>query len=307
MTNQRRQLVKLGIFVVSVVTILALALLFVGGLRLGRSYDTYHVVTSGGVSGIDVDSEVTLRGVEVGKVSAIELDRSDFGRVTIDLAIEPGVAIPATAKAYFERDGLTGQRSIDITGGTLADGQLPPGSTIPRGETPLDALESSASALGDELTALVADARQVVQHTQAVITAVDPERVAAIVEAVDPERVEAIVAHTERAVKTLESTSKQLAGAVSEGRTDLDELTHSVEAVADRATTTLDHVDGASAELSRVLAAADSILSTNEDDISAIIDDLRRVARDTRVLVRALRMQPSLLLRSAPPKERELP
>lgn len=307
MSKIRTQAVKLGIFVVTVVAILVLALVLVGGLRLGKPADTYHIITDGGVSGIDLSSAVTLRGVEIGKVAAIELDRSDFGRVRIDLQIDPGIVIPAPARAYFQRVGVTGQRGIDITGGTLADGRLAPGSTIPRGQTPLEALESHAGRLGEDLTTLVADAQQTVRHAKGVLAAVDPERVAAIVEAVDPERVAAILVHTEHTVKTFESASKQLERAVTAGRAHLDDLAHDVDTVADRARAVLAHADGASLELSRLLVVATTILNANEDDVRVAIGNIRRVSQDARALVRALRTRPSLLLRSTPPRERKLP
>jgi phospholipid/cholesterol/gamma-HCH transport system substrate-binding protein len=307
MATIRNQTIKLGAFVVLVVAVLVLSLLLVGGLHVWKRVDTYHVVTSEAVSGIDLESAVTMRGVEIGKVTAIELDRSDFGRVRIDLEIDPGIELPADSKAYFQRVGVTGQRAIDITGGTLAGGRLAPGSTIPRGETTLEALESRASELTDELSILVADARQTVQHTKMLVTAVDPERVAAIVRAVDPERVRAIVAHTEHTMKTLESTSEALARGVSEGRADLEDVTHDVRALAERGSTVLEHVDGASVELSRLVVGATTLLNANEDDIRVTIGNIRRISQDARALARALRTQPSLLLRSTPPKERKLP
>lgn len=307
MSSVRTQAVKLGIFVVSVVTILVLALVLVGGIRLARPADTYHIVASGGVLGIDRESAVTLRGVEIGKVAAIELDRSDFGRVRIDLEIDRGIALPAPSRAYFRTVGVTGQRAIDITGGTLADGRLAPGSTIPRGETPLDVLESHASELGDELTTLVAEAQQTVRRAKVLLAAVDPDRVAALAAAVDPERVQALLVHTERAARTLASTSKQLERAVTEGRAHLDELGRAVGAISARAATVLDHADSASLELSRLLVAAATILNANEDDVRVAIGNIRRVSQDARALVHVLRTRPSLLFFSGPPRERKLP
>jgi phospholipid/cholesterol/gamma-HCH transport system substrate-binding protein len=307
MARVRTQVVKLGIFVVSVVTILVLALVLVGGLRLGRPADTYHIITSGGVLGLDLESSVTMRGVKIGRVAAIELDRSDFGRVRIDLKIDPSIALPAPSRAYFQRVGVTGQRGIDITGGTLADGRLAPGSAIPRGETPLELLEARARGLGDELTTLVADATQAVRGAKEVIAAIDPERVASIVEAVDPKRVAGLLVHGERTARTLASTSKQLQRALNEGRAHLGDLAHDVDAFAARASTVLEHADGASRELSRLLVGATTILNANEDDLRAAIGNIRRVSQDARALVRALRTRPSLLLRSAAPKDRKLP
>lgn len=307
MTNARTQAVKLGIFVIIVVTTVLLALVLVGGLRLRRPAATYHIVTDAGVSGVDRESAVTMHGVEIGRVAAIALDRSDFGRVRLDLAIDPGVAIPAPSKAYFQRVSVTGQRAIDITGGTLADGRLAPGSVIPRGETPLEALEARAGGLDEELTTLVADAQQAVRRAQQVLAAVDPARVAAIVEAVDPARVESILGHAARTARSIESISDRLARATTRGRAHLGDLVDDVGAAATRARAVLDHVDGASRELSRLLVGAGAVLAANEDDLRATISNLRRASQDARALVQALRARPSLLLRSTPPRERALP
>ena len=307
MARTRTQAVKLGLFVVSIVTILVMALVLVGGLRLGRRADAYHIITSEGVLGIDLESTVTMRGVDIGRVAAIALDRSDFGRVRIDLKIDPDVAIPASSRAFFQRVGVTGQRGIDITGGTLADGRLAPGSAIPRGQTPLEVLESRASGLGEELATLVTDATQVVQSAKAVIAAVDPARVAAIVEAVDPQRVAALLVHGERTARTLDSASAQLQRALHEGRAHLGDLARDVDAFAVRAATALEHVDGASLELSRLLVGATTVLNANEDDLRVALANIRRMSQDARALIQALRTRPSLLLRSAPPRERKLP
>jgi ABC-type transporter Mla subunit MlaD len=239
-------------------------------------------------------------------VAAIALDRSDFGRVRIELKIEPGIEIPAASRAYFQRVGVTGQRAIDITGGTLAGGRLAPGSTIPRGETTLEALEAHASGLGDEVSTLVAEARQAVRDAQRVIVAVDPERVAAVVDAVDPQRMAALLMHSARAAKRLDSASEQIGQMLRQGRAYFGDLTHAGESFAARATAALEHANSVSLELSRLLDVAGSILHANEDDVRAAIGNIRGVSQDARALVRALRARPSLLLHAKPPREREL-
>lgn len=306
MATIRAQVVKLGIFLAAVVAVLVLSLVLIGGLRMRPRATTYHVVTTRTVAGIEVGSAVTMLGVEVGRVAAIELDRTDFGRVRIDLAIDPDIALPAGSEAYFQRVGVAGQRTIDLAGGTLASGRLEPGSPIPHGQTPLEAIESRGS-LDDELSSLVADARQTVAHAKGVVTAVDPKRVAALAEAVDPARVEAILVRVEHTMETLESTSEALERAVTKGGARVEDTTHELQAVAERASTVLEHADGAVADLSRVLSMANEILSANEDDIRVAVGNLRRTSQDARALARVLRARPSLLMRAAPPKERERP
>lgn len=305
MATIRAQVVKLGIFLAAVVAVLVLSLVLIGGLRMRPRATTYHIVTTRTVAGIEVGSTVTMLGVEIGRVAAIELDRSDFGRVRIDLAIDPDIELPAGSEAHFQRVGVAGQRIIDLAGGTLASGRLEPGSPIPHGQTPLEAIESRG--LDDELSSLVADARQTVAHAKGIVTAVDPKRVAALAEAVDPARLEAILVRAEHTMETLESTSEALERAVTKGGTRVEDTTHELEAVAERASTVLEHADGAVADLSRVLSLATDIMSANEDDIRVAVGNLRRTSQDARALARVLRARPSLLMRAAPPKERERP
>jgi methyl-accepting chemotaxis protein len=192
---------------------------------------------------------------------------------------------------------------IDIHGGTLADGRIAPGSEIPRGQTDLERLQARADHLGDDLSTLVADMTKTVRDIETLVAAVDPERVTGLVEAVDPERVEAIVVHTERATRTLASTSKQLQRAVGEARADLDTVTKDVDEVANQATKTLEHADVAAKSLAGTIADADTILKTNEDDLRVAVQNLRQMAQDAKALVKALREQPSLLLRSGSRRE----
>lgn len=272
MSTIRSQAVKLGLFVTIVVAILFLALFLIGGLSFLKPVHRYHVVSDEAVSGIDINSAVTMRGVAIGKVRAIDLDRSDFAHVEIELEIDPDIKIPVGSKAYFERVGLTGERVIDISGGTLADGELAPGSALARGQTELERLESRGDELGDELTALIADVTETVQHIDT------------LVEAIDPSRIESIVAQTERSTKTIAFASAQLQHAVVEGRVDMAKITQQVDRIAGAAST--------------VLAHTDSILKASAPELRAALHDLRQASQDAKLLARELRVQPSLLLRS---------
>lgn len=299
------QAAKIGIFVISVVAILVLALLTIGGLRFLRPLDHYHVITDEGVSGIEVNSAVTMRGVTIGEVTGIELDRHDFGRVTIHIAIDPKVRIPSDSRAYFERVGVTGERAINITGGTLAAGELPPGSAILRGQTELERLQSWAQEFSDELSTLITDVTATVNHLEALVAAVDPEHVAGVVEAVDPERVAAIVGNTEQLTENIASAGRQLERAVAELRVNArdvsENVTENLDAVAANATTTLTRVSDAADALVGMIDDAHAILSANAEEVNATLQNLRQASQDATALMDRLREQPSLLLRRPKP------
>ncbi|MBM7516280.1 MlaD family protein [Nocardioides nitrophenolicus] len=115
--------VKLGLFVV-------VALL--GTSYLGATYagftpfsDGYRVTVSlPEAGGLFVHSEVTYRGVQVGKVTAME--PTDAG-VEVSAEIRPGApAIPADATAWVRNRSSIGEQYLDLEGATsthlLADG-----------------------------------------------------------------------------------------------------------------------------------------------------------------------------------------
>lgn len=291
----RRQHIKLGLFLLSVVVLLVLTLVFVGGRTLWRDRDTYYVISNESIAGIDVESAVTLRGVKVGEVSEIRLDRSDFGRVEVVLAVEPDVAVPLRARAYFRRAGFTGQRVIDITGGTTREGTLPPGSIIPRGITTLEGLEDRADQLTTEIAALI-------EQATAFVTALRE-----LTDAVDPERVDRVLADVETAVGSMVGVGQQLERAVGDGRKGVASVVASVDELAERAFRVLTDVGQAADDLRALLQRATRVVRVNEDDVRATMGHLRRTTRNAEQLSRQLRLRPSLLLRSDPPRERELP
>jgi phospholipid/cholesterol/gamma-HCH transport system substrate-binding protein len=292
---EKKQYVKLGIFVVTVTGLMLVALAVIGGLNFWQETETYYVMTDDTVEGVAPESPVTLRGVKVGEVETVELDRSDYGRVRVAIALDPGVAIPASAKAYFRRSGLTGEKGIDIDGGTLREGQILPGSAIPRGQTTLEGLESQAERVMTELNALTEQTNDVVAHVHEVVKAVEPAEV------------ERIVSRTDRIAQSLESASDELGLTIAEGRKGVRAVVEDVDAITAKTNATLDTADGAAGDLARLLRHADVVLKVNEDDLRATMTSARRTTREAEALARALRMQPSLLLLSKAPRERELP
>lgn len=297
------QALKVGMFVVTVVAVLLGSLALMGALNFWRPVASYYVLTDESVAGLDVNSAVTLRGVAVGKIVAIELDRDNFARVEIELEIDPSVAIPLGSAAYFERVGLTGERAINISGGELADGRLPPGSVIPHGQTALDRLQDQAVAFSGELSTLVANITETVEDIDALVTAIDAEHVGEIIEAVEPARVSSIVAHAERATSNLAATSVRLDRTVGELRSDIRQITDNVDTVAGKAGVALERADTAMQALSGTIADVDQVVQANRDDLRAAVQSLRRTSQAAEALVEKVREQPSLLLR----KQRERP
>jgi phospholipid/cholesterol/gamma-HCH transport system substrate-binding protein len=283
--SARTQNIKLGIFVVATTLVFLLVLVFVANLRPWKSEHVYHVVTEQSVAGLEVGSPVTMRGVDVGRIERIELDPRTFDRVRVDLAIDGDVPIPRDAKAMIQFSGLTGLKVIDIAEGSTQAGILPPGSEIPVGETMLAMLETRAEALAETADEIMESTRALLENLVEITDAVS--------EGINAERIAGVVDRVDEVLRTLASASHQIDATIVESRASLREVFEDVEI--------------ASARLEELLQRGTRMVEANDGDVRAAIRDFREAARNLEALARQVRRSPSLLLRSRPPKARELP
>lgn len=295
----RAQNIKLGIFIAAVAALLVMTITLVGGHAFWRDEDVYWVASRETIAGIGPQSAVTLHGVRVGEVAAVELDDSDFGLVWVQLALEPDVALPVGVHAYFRANGLTGERSIDLSDGSPTRGRLAPGSVIPRAETTLEQLEGSAEEIAENAEELTTRANDLIVSIQRLVDEVDPDRVGRLFD------------DAETVMGSLVASGDELEATLHEGRMGVQRVVK--EVVADVGTVTtetkdlLSRADEATGEMTQLLQRADRVLRANENDVRATVRNLRRATQAAEQLTRQLRRRPSLLLRSDPPEPRELP
>jgi phospholipid/cholesterol/gamma-HCH transport system substrate-binding protein len=122
--------VGVGLFLLAGLLALLLLALRVSGLTVGSSDNTYKVYAHfDNIAGLTVRSKVTMAGVTIGKVTAIDLDRNSYmGRVTMQLddAVDN---LPADSTASILTAGLLGEKYIGISVGGEEE-VLREGSTI---------------------------------------------------------------------------------------------------------------------------------------------------------------------------------
>lgn len=100
------------------------------GLQLSRPAESFTVIAKfDNIGGLKVGAPVTMAGVRVGRVAAINLDSSDY-RAAVSLSIDRGFAkIPDDSDAEIQTAGLLGANYIGITAGG-SDKFLQAGSQI---------------------------------------------------------------------------------------------------------------------------------------------------------------------------------
>ncbi len=85
---------------------------------LQEEFDTYRLEMKDSVSGLSIDSNVKLHGVNIGKVSKIQINPENIETVEVLVKIKRGIPIKEDMIASTEMFGVTGLLSIAIEGGT---------------------------------------------------------------------------------------------------------------------------------------------------------------------------------------------
>ncbi|UVL79503.1 outer membrane lipid asymmetry maintenance protein MlaD [Pseudomonas putida] len=122
--------IGVGLFLLAGILALLLLALRVSGLSASPSNDTYKVYAYfDNIAGLTVRAKVTMAGVTIGKVTAIDLDRDSYtGRVTLQLD-KTVDNLPTDSTASILTAGLLGEKYIGISVGG-EDQVLKDGATI---------------------------------------------------------------------------------------------------------------------------------------------------------------------------------
>lgn len=205
MTHEQKT--RLGIFLAlaTVIFLVVAAFFLVPKLNdPGTSYVIKFRDTS--VNGLSVGGDVKYRGVLVGRVTAIGLSPTDPDCVHVTVKIRPGLVVKADMQAQMVYVGITGQKFIELSGGTAASPKVEAHGDIPM-----------SRGLGEKADDIVNNLQTTAKR---------------ITEVLSPENVAKFSAFMDSA----EKSSAAVAGLIQGRRTSLDHTLASVEkATADMA------------------------------------------------------------------------
>jgi len=115
-----------GIFVLVFGTGMVWFAFWLAKFDLQQEFDTYRLEMQESVAGLSIDSDVQLRGVEIGRVSKIQINPQNIEKVEVFVEIKRDIPIKEDMVASTQMFGVTGLLSIEITGGTNAAKTLEP-------------------------------------------------------------------------------------------------------------------------------------------------------------------------------------
>ena len=156
-----------GAFVLVLGALLVAGVLWLSaGLGRQAKLDVYQGVIQESVAGLNVDAPVKVLGVDVGKVTRIEIDRQNSEQVRLHFLIEQGTPIKQDSVAVLKTQGLTGIAYVELSGGSAEAALLVRG---PDGRPPTIPFKLSLTArLENVLTAVLGNVDRVSNNLNAV-------------------------------------------------------------------------------------------------------------------------------------------
>ncbi len=258
MTHEQKT--RLGIFLsLATVVFIALAGFFIAP-KLRDTGEIYVIdFRDTSVQGLIIGSLVKYRGVEVGRVVRVRVNPTDLDSILVDVKIRDEVVVKTDMTALMAYVGLTGQKYIEISGGSMAAENLKAHGLIPTGR-----------GLGERADDIVANIETTAKRITELLAPENVERFSAFLE--NAEKGSASVsgllesrrASLENTLASLEKASAEFARATERFvpmTEDLSRLVRTVEANSQR---TLNNVaDRFSAEeLGQVLKDVRAFLDT---------------------------------------------
>lgn len=292
-----------GAFVLLLGAALVVLGLWLGSGRERGEFRLYYAYTSESVAALSPSSAVTYRGVEVGRVAAIELDPQDPTRVRLTLRIRAEAPIKTDTVATIAMQGLTGLGSVELTGGSR---QAPPLRQTPGSRYPV--IEMQPSLMNRLDTALRLAMNTLDQASQRLLVILNDDNARAI---------GAILANTQQITGTLAAQSQRLNGAVA----DIERMaaagakaSEALPRLAPRVEALLDRTDRLLATLQR---SGEEVGSTARDSrrqleytagvllpqVERLVDELGTAAGSLGDLGARLNANPQMLLLGPPRRE----
>jgi phospholipid/cholesterol/gamma-HCH transport system substrate-binding protein len=290
----RANYLLIGAFTLAGFVGLLLFFLWFGRIQLDRQYAYYDVVFPT-VEGLTSASEVRFSGLPVGQVVDVRLDPEGSGQIRVRLEIAAPTPVRTSSVATIESLGVTGVAYVGITSGDPADEFLAVASddpipTITAGRSVLQTLSEDAPQILEEIL-------EVSRSVADVLGPANQERVAQILA-----NLEASSAGLEQALADFSSVTASVAQAtdqiavftdrlegISTAATSTlgtaDQTLQQVNALAERAQTTLDVGDETLRSGQRALDGVDVFI---RDQVPRVVDELETTLASLRTQIDAL-------------------
>ena len=303
MNLSRAQKARLGAFVVSGLVIFGGAIVSLAGLKVWERRDLYTVRFTEDVGGLEPSASVKYHGLRVGRVGDLHVAGDDPAAIEVTLALDPRTVLYEGTKATLDTSGLTGLKTINLTGGDPRSPRIEIGSRLPPGQSLVDRITGQAESIAIKI--------EIVANQLATWTREDNRvRVEKLVDSttsLSKEVERFLTANREPFKAALEGVARastQVATLTGEGESSIKAVRQEIVATLEEVRATIKDVrrplskldpDDVAEAVTSIRRAADSLdqrLSGKElgkaiDDLQVAMTNLTRLLEDVDVTVRA--------------------
>lgn len=154
-----RRYFMVGVFVVTIVVAALVFVIWLAGIRSHGDYNLYQSFFTESVNGLGQGAPVKFRGVDVGKVNTIEIDKRDPANIRIVMQINKDTPITVGTTSTLQMQGITGTSYIELKGALAGQALLEPSDkhdipTIPVTPSPLSQIVNSVPEILSKVLAL---------------------------------------------------------------------------------------------------------------------------------------------------------
>ncbi|MDH3714792.1 MAG: MlaD family protein [Gammaproteobacteria bacterium] len=268
--ESRASYLLIGSFVLLVIAGLFGFVVWLAKVNINQEFAYYDIYFDGSVSGLGLGGDVRYRGIRVGSVTAIGVDRKDPSRVHVTIELGAETPIREGDEASLQLQGITGVSFVNIEGA----GPQSPLLKAAKGETRA-VIPSRQSAIEQ----LVTGAPEAIARAVVVM-----ERFAELLNEDNQRSVGAILADVATVTDALASRQHQIVrviDAVDAFSAELTTTAASVSSIAVKMDGLIDDTQRTLGTLRSMVAGADGVM---RDDVGGLIKDLRATTQELQAL-----------------------
>jgi phospholipid/cholesterol/gamma-HCH transport system substrate-binding protein len=308
----KAQKIRLGVFLSVGFAVLLLMFGLVLGSKFITKEDVYYIsFTDTSVNGLQVGGQVKYHGILIGTVNDIAIDPKDISKVVVTLRVKAGTPIKNDVRATLALVGITGLKSVELTGGSNAAKLLKPGSYIEPGATMFDSISGKAEIIAEKLETVLNNVALITgEENRTYVTGIlrntdgliadNRDKVGHVVTTADSMMayIRDLSRESNQAMRKLNAIldSKEMKAILSNTAdfsgdlTEVDKVIADLSAISQRADVLLKHTD-------EVVKRVNGIVGQSDRDIVTIIESLRETIDNLNEFTRQIDEDPSLLIR----------
>ncbi len=116
--NAKTNYTLVGLFVITSIVLIFVFVIWLIKPTDEKSIAEYKIYFTESVSGLNVDSPVKYRGVTIGEVKRMRINRENIEEIEVDIAVDSDAPIKTDTVAKLKSQGITGLNYIDLSKGS---------------------------------------------------------------------------------------------------------------------------------------------------------------------------------------------